>query len=89
MTGVRKVSSTVFAKQLKRLNTREKYKTCSNHTHPSYFPMSEAKNELQYHSVSMTWTDSSTTSSVKGVTVLVSTAVVPGLYLYVPSLVPF
>lgn len=34
----------------------------------------------------MNWTDSSTTSREKGVTVLVRMAVVPGSYLYCPSL---
>jgi len=43
--------------------------------------------QIYSHSVSITWTDSSTTSSVNGITVFVSTAVVPGLYLYEPSLV--
>lgn len=35
-----------------------------------------------FYSVSMTWTDWLTVSTDRGVTVLVRTAVVPGLYLY-------
>lgn len=38
------------------------------------------------YSVSIIRTDSSTTSRERGVTVLVRTAVVPGLYRYCPSL---
>lgn len=39
-----------------------------------------------FYSVSMTWTDWLTVSTDRGVTVLVRTAVVPGLYLYRPTL---
>lgn len=41
---------------------------------------------IVFYSVSMSWTDSLTKSRESGVTVLVRTAVVPGLYLYWPSL---
>ena len=46
----------------------------------------QAYGTLVFHWVSMRRTDSSTTSNGRGVIVSVRTAVVPGLYLYCPSL---
>lgn len=87
ITEYRRKVQNIFKPQ--RKNTLSLISIFKLHTYsiPHIFQWVKQRIYFMSHSVSITWTDSSTTSSGNGVTVFVSTAVVPGLYLYVPPLV--